>query len=105
MAEKTFVQGDTAPDITALISRSDTGDPIDLTDSTVQFQMRKQDDRRFTVNGLADIIDAIAGKVAYSWGPNDLATPGDYLVQWEITFVDDKIETTDPPNSITIRRQ
>ena len=42
----TFVQGDTAPDITAIIHEED--DPssiIDLSSCTVRFQMRKQDDK------------------------------------------------------------
>lgn len=106
MSEATFVQGDTAPDITAVIHEQ--GDPLviqDLTDATVRFQMRKADDKRFTVNAAADILDEDAGEVSYSWGPNDLAIPGEYIVQWEITYVDNKIETTDPPNEITVRRQ
>jgi baseplate upper protein BppU len=106
MSEATFVQGDTGPDITATLH--EFGDQLailDLTGSTVKFQMRKPDDKRFTVNAAADIVDADAGEVSYSWGPNELAVPGDYQVQWEVTFPDAKVETTDPPNLITVRRQ
>lgn len=105
MADKTFVQGDTAPDITASLTSEDTGDPIDLSDAEVRFQMRKADDRRYTVNAPADVIDGMAGKVGYSWGPNDLSVPGQYQVQWEVTYVDGKVETSDPPNTIEVRRQ
>jgi hypothetical protein len=106
VSDATFVQGDTAPAITATIhEQGDLLAPQDLTASSVRFQMRKLDDKRFTVNSAAVIVNAAGGEVSYSWGPNDLATPGEYLVQWEVTYVDSKIETTDPPNEITVRRQ
>jgi hypothetical protein len=106
MSEATFVQGDTAPDITATIHEQGDSEAVqDLTGASVQFQMRKADDKRYTVAAAADIIDADAGEVSYSWGPNDLAQPGEYLVQWQVTYVDSKVETTDPPNEITVRRQ
>ena len=105
MSEGTWVQGDTSPDITAVIHTGDPDDPTDLTGSTVRFQMRKPDDKRFTVNAAADVLDPDEGSVSYSWGPNDLAQPGEYEVQWEVTYPDAKIETTTPPNEITVRRQ
>lgn len=100
----TFVQGDTAPAIRAQILVEATGLPQDLTGATVKFQMRKADDRRFTVNATATITSAATGEVSYSWGANDLATPGDYLVQWEITYVTTRIQTT-ATSPITVRRQ
>jgi len=105
MADITLVSGDTAPDLTATLTFKDTGDPVDLTDCDVRFQMRKPDDRRYTVNAVADLVDENAGTVSYSWGPNDLSVPGLYQAQWTITYPDGKIETTDPPHSIEVRRQ
>lgn len=99
----TLVQGNNAPDIEGTIKKEDT--PLDLTDCSVRFQMRKQDDRRFTVNAPASITDASAGEVRYSWAANDLAVPGDYLVQWQVTYPDERVQTTHPPNPITIRRE
>lgn len=102
----TFVQGDTAPDITAQIHEED--DPlvaVNLTNSSVKFQMRKSDDRRFTVNASATITNAANGLVSYSWGPNDLATPGEYVIQWEVTYPGGRIQTTAPVETITVRRQ
>ena len=98
----TFVQGDTAPDLTSQIHEEDDPTvPVDLTDAAVKFQMRKADDRRFTVNAAASITDAINGYVSYSWGPNDLATPGEYVIQWEVTYSGGRIQTTRPANRRT----
>ena len=105
--EATFVQGNTGPDITAVL-HEETGveNPIDLTGSTVKFQMRKPDDQLFTVDATADIIGSpTAGEVSYSWEATDLSVPGEYDVQWEITFPDGKIQTTAVPNRILVRRR
>jgi len=104
--ELVFVQGDTAPDLGAVLHvKGDPTTPIDLTDATVRFQMRKGDDRTFTVDAAADIVDADGGEVVYQWDTNDLAVPGDYNVQWEVTFPDLRIQTTATPNLIRVRRQ
>lgn len=105
MTEATWVQGDTEPPITAILQRN--GDAVG-TISSVKFQMRKDDDRSYTVNAAASVIDdsdptGIA--VKYLWGASDLNVPGDYHVQWEVTYASGRIETTDPPNTITVRRQ
>lgn len=106
MADLTLVQGDTAPDLVAVIHEEDDADtPIDLTDATVSFQMRKPDDRRFTVNAGMFLEDAPNGRVRYEWGANDLAVPGDYQAQFEVTFLDGKIQTTKAPFTIEVRRQ
>jgi len=104
MSDVTVTQGDTAPDLKATLSYSD-GDPVDLTGASVRFQMRRPDDRRYTVNGEATIEDENLGKVSYSWGPNDLAFTGEFQGQWEVTFPDSRVQTSDPPNTITVRRQ
>lgn len=100
----TFVQGDTAPAITAQITHDTDSSPLDLTGATVRFQMRKADDRRFTVNELAVKVSDPEGRVSYAWGPNDLAVSGDYQVQWEVTFADTRVQTTST-STITVRRQ
>jgi hypothetical protein len=104
--EATFVQGDTGPDLTAILhDEDDATSPIDLTGAAVRFQMRKENDKRFTVNQPATVLSAAAGEVSYSWAVNDLAVPGDYQVQWEIVFPDGKIQTQAVPSTITVRRQ
>jgi hypothetical protein len=100
----TFVQGDTAPAITAQIVKESSGVAVDLTNAAVKFQMRKEDDKRFTVNAVANLITAVEGRVSYDWAANDLATPGEYLVQWEVTFPNTRIQTT-ATTTVTVRRQ
>lgn len=106
MTDATFVQGDTAPDITATLhDEVDATIPLVLTGASARFQMRKENDKRFTVNQPCSIVDAVLGKVSYSWAVNDLAVPGDYQVQWEVTFPGGKIQTQAVPNTISVRRQ
>jgi len=105
MSDVTFVQGDTAPFITGQIKKAD-GSPRNLSTATeVRFQMRKEDDRTYTVDAEADITNASEGRVQYEWAANDLSVPGEYLGQWQVTYLDGKITTTQPPNTITVRRQ
>lgn len=103
----TFVQGDTDPTIQSVLHEED--DPtviIDLSQAqSVRFQMRKQDDHRYTVNAAGTIVDAPNGQVSYSWGANDLSVPGTYLVQWEITWLGGRVQTTAQEVLITVRRQ
>jgi len=102
----TFVQGDTAPDINAIIHEEDDATVVvDLTDATVKFQMRKADDRKYQVNSAASITDAANGTVSYSWGPNDLAQHGTFIVQWEVTYPGGRVQTTSPEVEISVRRQ
>lgn len=102
----TFVQGDTGPDIVTVLHEEATpGNVINLTNCTVRFQMRRPDDRRFTVNAPATIVNAAGGVCRYSWGANDLSVPGDYQFQWEVTYQDQRVITTAPVETLTVRRQ
>ena len=105
MSDVTFVQGDTGPDVTGQILKKD-GTPRDLTTAgSIKFQMRKNDDHRYTVDAAADVLTPSEGRVAYSWDENELSVPGEYMAQWEITWNDGKIQTTQPPNTLTVRAQ
>ena len=103
----TFVQGDTAPTLVSTIHLEDNPYTItNLTGATVKFQMRKSDDRRFTVNAVATIVGSpTAGNVSYDWGANDLVVPGTYQIQWEVTFPGGRIQTTATTETVTVRRQ
>ena len=104
-----WVTGDTKPDIAAQIPLLDsdgeeTGSNANLAGATVKFQMRRPDDKRFTVNGAATVNDAANGLVSYVWGANDLSVAGTYYVQWEVTWADSSQQTTKVAE-ITVRRQ
>lgn len=105
--DATFVQGNTGPDITAILhAEGDVEEPVDLTSATVRFQMRKNDDQIFTVDQPADVIGSpLDGFVSYSWATTDLSVPGPYDVQWQVTFPDGKIQTTAVANKIMVRRK
>lgn len=108
MTEGTWVQGDTGPDYVAILHEQDNPEaPLTNLDeaSEIRFQMRKGDDRRFTVNRVAEVVDAEEGRVRYVFQPNDLATPGEYKVQFEITYADDVKQTQAIPTEITVRRK
>jgi hypothetical protein len=111
MSEVSFVQGDTGPSIKATLKQRNAAGalvPIDMTAlgiNAVKFQMRRPDDKRYTVNATADIVDAPNGKVSYDWATNDLDAPGEFQGQWELAYLDGTVQTTDPPNTITVRRQ
>jgi len=106
MVDATFVQGDTDPDISAVLHDED--DPTAVLDLStalgVRFQMRKGDDRAFTVNAAATIDDAEHGVVHYTWGAHDLAVHGKYQVQWEVTRASGRIQTSSQ-KEIEIRRK
>jgi BppU N-terminal domain len=106
MTTPVLVQGDTRPTVVAILHDADDASvPLNLSTCSVVFQMRKADDKVYTVNAAATILDGPAGKVSYQFGANDLNTPGDYVLQWEVTYADLGVQTTQTPLKITVRRQ
>lgn len=105
--EATFVQGNTAPDIVAQLHDEKVAtQPLDLTNAdSVRFQMRKSDDVLFTVDSLADITNRSEGLVSYSWGVDDLNVDGEYDTQWEVHWIDGKVQTVAKTNRINVRRR
>jgi hypothetical protein len=107
VSEGTWVQGDTGPDYVAVLSAINDPALLDLTEvASLKFQMRKPDDRRFTVNAPASVVGPPTnGRVRYQWGPNDLAYPGEYDTQIELVYIDGQIQTQALPTRITVRRK
>ena len=104
MADLELVQGDSGLPITGQILKVDNT-PRDLTGADVKFQMRKPDDKRYTVDAVATVTNESEGRVSYELEENDLSVPGDYIAQWEVTYSDNAVQTTDPPNTVVVRRQ
>ena len=101
-----LVAGDTGPVITGTIHKKGSlADREDLTGSTVTFQMRRARDRKLMVDSAATIITPASGTVSYTLEENDTAIPGDYLYEWQVTFVDGKKQTTFEAKELTIRRR
>lgn len=100
MSDITVVSSDTAPSIFGTLS--DTNGAINLTGASVKFQMRPATDRRFTVDAAATIVTPLTGSVRYDWAAGDLATPGDYVMRWQVTLIGGAVQHTDPENTITV---
>ena len=106
MADITLVQGDTGPDIEATLRRTRDRVAINLTTATsVRFQLRHAESRRFAVDAEADIVNPLTGTVRYEFVEGDLAQWGDYIAQWEIHWDTGKVQTTTPAGTVEVRRQ
>ena len=102
----TFVQSDTAPTVLATLhDQDDPTIPLNLNGATVKFQMRGANDRFYRVNAACLVTNAATGQVSYTWADHDLDVPGDYVVQFEVTFSNGKIQTTASPIPVIVRRQ
>ena len=101
-----LVVGDTGPIITGVIHKADdVTDFENLTGSTVMFQMRRASDRRLMINKAASIDVPASGQVHYTLGANDTAIPGDYVLEWQVTYPSGRKQTTATLHELTIRRR
>ena len=89
-------QNDTAPAIAEQLLDG-LGAPVVLTGASVKFMMYGPGETSPKVNVAATITDASLGKVSHTWLAAHTDTPGDYLVEWQVTFGGGSIETF--PNS------
>lgn len=85
-----LVQGDTGPQIKLTLTRSDTGEAIDLTEaSTCQLHFRQQysTTKLFTLSNESSTQDQSSGIAIFAFGSSDLnLTAGDYEGEVEIVF-------------------
>jgi hypothetical protein len=81
----TIKQYNTVPSLEATLLNP-AGQPVDLTGSTITFVMRSRDNDTLVITGNALILDAVAGKVVYQWGINDLATHGAFFGEFDVTY-------------------
>ena len=74
---------------------------VDLTGASAVFKMRAVGQTTVKTSAAAIIHSADGGQVRYEWVAADTNTIGSYEAEFQITFIDGKIETF--PNSDFIR--
>lgn len=102
-----LVQGDNGSQVKVVITRDDTGLPVNLTGSTPTLKFKKKN----TSNVLSEINSATvssedleAGIAVFQFNTSALdITAGDYVGEVQITFDDGTIETVYEELSFTIR--
>lgn len=106
MADIELVQGDTGPDIEGTLRLHKDDAALDLTEAVeVRFQMRRVDGHQYAIDREAEIMNAALGKVMFVVMEGDLVQWGDFIAQWEIHWNDGTTTTTNPPNTVYVRRQ
>jgi hypothetical protein len=85
-------QGDTAPAIAEQLFDG-LGAVVNLTGASVKFMMWGPGDAAVKVNAAATITDAPNGKVSFTPTSTHTDTPGDYIVEWQVTFGGGAVET------------
>lgn len=99
-----YVQGDTQPNPKFRVRRA--GDPVDLTDATVKFIIRKRGGSvTNTGHQTCTLTDADSGKCTYDLQTNDLPDAATYDCDLQITYLNGEIETSPRKIVITARAQ
>ena len=88
----TLKAGDTEPSLAATL-RDSTGDAVDLSDASVDFNVLRPRGGDVEFAGSASITDAPAGQVRYDWVDGDTDAEGRYRAEFVVTYVDDSVET------------
>ena len=90
--------GDTLVGISAQLKRPG-GNPVILTDATVQFSLLDEQNSPKVDKKAANIDDPARGKVSYDFEPTDVDTVGNYTAQWLVTDAASSETETIPPNN------
>jgi len=128
MAEKIkLVQGDTRPQIKAVITDDTTGDIVDISGSTARMRFRAtgttatlftltgylqsgiEDENGVVTQGLvgqAYALPGSGGRVAFAFNAGNLSIePGSYEGEIEVTFSDSTVQTVYTPLKFQLRAQ
>ncbi len=91
-------RGDSLPPAEAQLLKEDKT-PLNLTDASVRFLVRTAPRGGVLLIGRPAVVSDIeGGKVLYAWQDGDTESPGTYVVEWEVTFLDGK-KVTVPTDS------
>lgn len=91
-----WTKGDTRPlDVT--LTRSGTA--IDLTGATIEFHMTPRYGGAGAVNAACTILDALTGRVRYTWTGAQTEVDGLFDCEWQITSAT-KDETVPPGGDV-----
>lgn len=91
-----LVQGDTGPQIRAVITRDDTGEVVDMSGATVRLRFRRKGTETvlFTLTAIDVGQNLQEGVAVFGFTEGDLDLPaGNYEGELEITFADSNVET------------
>jgi hypothetical protein len=93
---------DTRPYLRVTITDQDDT-AVDLTDSTIKFNMVTDDvSRTAKVNASASIVTATSGICEYRWASADTDTEDNYLGEFQVTLSDGTIFSVPPDDSLKI---
>lgn len=81
----TIKQYNTVPSLEATLVDY-LGQPVSLAGATIVFAMRSQNNQNLVIDGVAFIVDAAAGKVAYQWDQGDTNTDGAFIGEFQVTY-------------------
>lgn len=103
-----LVQGDNGSAIKATITRSDTGEAVDLTEATPRLKFKKRNTSTVlsTLQSSSSEEDQENGICQFAFLTTDLnINSGDYQAEIEITFDDGSIETVFEELDIVVREE
>lgn len=92
MATHHLKRRDTAPAFEATLTDA-AGDVVSLVGASVLFKLKNTSDGVVKVNAAATITDANAGEVEYQQSASDVDIAGRFLVEWEVTYADARVQT------------
>jgi hypothetical protein len=93
-----MVQNDLMPVVQATLTKAD-GTPYPLTGATVNFSLEKADGTSVFQKKSCQILDAVNGKVQYTWQLGDTNVTGLCYGEFEVTFSDGTVLTFPPQNT------
>lgn len=97
----TIKENDTSPALRAILLDNEEN-PVNLSGASVDFHMTNYVGNEVVVNSTATVEEPAEGIVRYEWGAGDTADSGRYKAEFEVEFLDGKVETFPNDDYITV---